>query len=316
MRSYLLRRLALALVTLAILIVVIFILSVVVPGDTSKILTPRGTDAQLEATRIRIGFYDPWYEKFGTLLKDIITFDFGKSFATEGSVRDIVFPAALRSALLVGVSLIVVVPISVAGGVIAGRNRDSLFDRAIVTVGLASASIPDFVTAVILQFILAIKLGWFEALASAPADASIFEQLWRLALPVLVILIVYFGYIARITRAGVIEAYESDYVRTAYMKGLPESTVVRRHVLRNALQPAVAVIGTQIGFMMGGLLALEVVFDYKGIGNVILGAALKLDPPVLQASILLIAIVFMVATLIADLVIAWMNPRQRLGGSQ
>lgn len=316
MFAYLRRRLALALITLLILVVVIFILSVIVPGDTARILAPRGTDAQLEAVRQRIGFYDPWYTKFLQLLKDIVTFDFGESYATEAPVRQIVFPAAGRSAMLVAAALVVVIPISILGGVIAGRNRDSLLDRFIVTLGLASASIPDFVTAVILQFVLAIKLGWFEAIARAPQDAGVFERLWRMSLPIMVILIVYFGYIARITRAGVIEAYDSDYTRTAYMKGLPEARVIRRHVLRNALQPAVAVIGTQIGFMMGGLLALEVVFDYKGIGAVILGAALKLDPPVLQASIILIAIVFMIATLLADLLIAWMNPRQRLGASK
>ncbi len=316
MGVYLRKRLALAIITLFILIVVIFFLSVIVPGDTSRILAPRGTDAQLEAVRVRIGFYDPWYTKFGRLLKDIVTFDFGESYATQNPVRGEVLPAAGRSAILMIAALVVFVPLSIAGGLLAARRQDSRFDRLVVTLGLASASIPDFVTAVILQYLLGTKLGWFEPIARAPEGSSIGTILFRLALPVLTILFVYFGYIARIARAGAISAFNSDYVRTAYMKGLSNSKVMKRHVLRNALQPTVAVIGTQIGFLMGGLVALEFVFGYRGIGSVILPAAQKFDPPVLQASIILIAVVFMVATLLADILIAWMNPRSQLGAEQ
>jgi len=301
-------------VTLIILLLVIFLIGTILPGDITPKLLPRGTEAQLEAKRIEIGFYDPWYEKLGQLFKSVVTGDFGDSFRRSGTeVTSLVNPAAARSALLVGFALVVFIPISIVGGLIAARKKDSKRDRAIVTFGLASASIPDFVTAIFLQYFLGVKLGWFEPIAALPSNESgVVRTLWRLVLPVMTLLIVYFGYIARITRAGAITAFEADYTRTAYMKGLPSNEVVRRHVLRNALQPTVAVVGTQIGFMFGGLVALEFVFGYKGLGSVILNAASPIDPPVLQASIILVAVVFMFATLAADLTIAWMNPRARL----
>jgi len=131
-------------------------------------------------------------------------------------------------------------------------------------------------------------------------------------LPSVAILLVYFGYIARVARDGTIEAFDADYTRTAYMKGLGTRQVVNRHVLRNALQPTVAVVGTQVGYLFGGLVALEVLFNYRGLGNLILRAANKQDLAVLQAGVITVAIIFMIATLLADIMIAWMNPRARL----
>jgi peptide/nickel transport system permease protein len=124
--------------------------------------------------------------------------------------------------------------------------------------------------------------------------------------------IVYFGYIARMARAGTIEVLQSDFVRTATMKGLSSSQVIRRHVLRNALVPTVAVIGVQIGYLFGGIIGVEKIFNYNGMGQLMLFAAQRKDIPVLQAGAVVIGIVYMVATLIADLTIAWMNPRVRL----
>ena len=127
-------------------------------------------------------------------------------------------------------------------------------------------------------------------------------------------LIVYFGYIARITRAGTITALDADYTRTAFMKGLSTRSVLTRHVLRNALQPTIAVTGTQLGYMFGGLVGLEFVFNYPGLGRLILDAARGADYPVLRGGVLTVAIIYMITTLGADLIIAWMNPRARLTG--
>ena len=123
---------------------------------------------------------------------------------------------------------------------------------------------------------------------------------------------VYFGYIARITRAGTINALESDYARTAFMRGLTTSNVFRKHIARNALQPTVAVLGTQLGYLFGGMVGLEVVFNYPGVGSLIIRSIDRADYPVLRAGVLVVAIIYMIATLTADLIIAWMNPRARL----
>ncbi|MEM8903573.1 MAG: ABC transporter permease [Actinomycetota bacterium] len=308
------RRAALSLVTLVILILVIFLLTRVFPSEPARQLAgPFAPQERVDELNETLGLNDPLPVQFGNLLADVLTLSFGESFSQPGvEVLDLVRPALWNSAKLVMFALVLTVPLSILGGVVAARRKDTLVDRAIVNFGLASASIPEFVSAVIFQYVIGVRLGWLPATTLIPDDASIFTELRYLLLPALSIVLVYFGYIARITRAGTITALESDYTRTAYMKGLNTSSVVRRHVLKNSLQPTVAVTGTQIGYLFGGLVGLELVFNYPGLGNLILRAATAPDFPLLQAAVITVAIIFMLSTLAADLLIAWMNPRARL----
>lgn len=313
MGRFILRRVALSLVTLLILIVIVFLLTGVFPSDPARTIAgPFASEETYLLIRDRIGSDDPMLTQFGRLLIDTATFDFGDSYELDTPVRGLIIPALGRSALLVAFALAMTIPVSIAAGVYAARKKDTFIDRSIVTVGVSSAAIPEFVSGIMLQYFIGIQLGWFPAIADAPDGSSLLTQLNYLVLPALAILLVYFGYIARVTRAGSIEAIEADYTRTAYMKGLSTRQVVRVHILRNSLQPTVAVIGTQIGYLFGGLVALEVLFNYKGLGNLILRAAQKQDLAVLQAGIITVAIIFMIATLAADITIAWMNPRARL----
>ncbi len=299
--------------TLFILLIIVFMLTSVFPTDPArKIAGPFASEETYELIRDRIGADDPKISQFLTLLKNTVTFDFGDSFELDTPVRGLLFPALGRSALLVAFALVLTVPISIAGGILAARKKDTGLDRAIVTMGVASSSIPEFVSGILLQYLIGIRLGWFPAIADPPDGSGFLTALNHLVLPVLAILFVYFGYIARMTRAGTIEAFEADYARTAYMKGLGSQRVIRRHILRNALQPTVAVIGTQIGFLFGGLVALERLFNYQGLGNLIFRAVDKQDLAVLQAGVVTVAIIYMIATLAADVIIAWMNPRARL----
>ena len=313
MGKFILRRVALSLLTLFILIVIVFLLTGVFPSDPARTIAgPFASEETYLLIRERIGSDDPMLTQFGNLLRDTVTFDFGDSYELDTPVRDLLFPALRNSALLVAFALAITVPTSIFAGVYAARNKDTFIDRSIVTVGVSSAAIPEFVSGIILQYLIGIQLGWFPAIANAPDGAGLLEQLYYLVLPALAIFLVYFGYIARVARAGTIEAVEADYTRTAYMKGLSSRQVVSGHVLRNSLQPTVAVVGTQIGYLFGGLVALEVLFNYQGLGSLIFGAAQKQDLAVLQASIIMVAIIFMIATLAADITIAWMNPRARL----
>jgi len=168
------------------------------------------------------------------------------------------------------------------------------------------------VSGVTLQYLIGVKLGWFEVIANPPRGSNAVTQLKHLTLPAIALMVVYFGYIARMTRAGTIVALDADYTRTAVMKGLTTSRVTRRHVMRNALQPTVSVVGTQIGYMFSGLIGLELIFNYNGLGKLILTAVNGKDFPLLSAAVILVGIIYMVCTLAADLVIAWMNPRARL----
>jgi peptide/nickel transport system permease protein len=317
MTRYLLRRLALSIITLFLLVTAVFLIVNVFPSDPGRsIAGPFAPQETVDEINERLGTNDPLLEQYGRLLKNTVTFDYGESFQFRQPVAELVFPALGRSARLVALGLLLTVPIAIAAGVFAARRRDTVADRAVVTLGLASSSIPDFVSGVTLQFLIGVQLGWLPVLAQAPRGAGIFEQFRHLLLPAIAIAVVYFGYIARMTRAGTIAALDADYTRTAVMKGLTNRRVLRRHVMRNGLQPTVSVVGTQIGYMFSGLIALELIFNYPGLGSLIINAATSKDFPMLTAGVILVGIIYMICTLAADLVIAWMNPRARLEGGR
>jgi len=217
-----------------------------------------------------------------------------------------------RSAKLAGLALLITIPISIAAGLYAARRRDRFADRAIVLLGVTLSSIPEFVTGTILVVVVGVGLRWLPVLATAPDNADVLTQIRFLLMPAIAMAIVYFGYIARMTRAGTIEVLQSDYTRTALMKGLTTGQTMRRHVVRNALVPTVAVIAVQIGYLFGGIIAVEKIFNYNGMGSTMLFAAQHKDLPMLTAGVIIIGIVYMLATLAADLIMAWMNPRIRL----
>jgi peptide/nickel transport system permease protein len=163
----------------------------------------------------------------------------------------------------------------------------------------------------VLVVIFGVELKWLPVSASAGQGASDLQQFRHMILPAIPLVFVLFGYIARMARAGTIEALNSDYTRTAVLKGLRRSTVIRRHVLRNSLLPTITVIATQTGYLIGGLVVVETLFNYQGIGNLIYKAAVAKDFPMLDAGVLVIGVVYVLATLVADLLLMWLNPRLR-----
>ena len=214
------------------------------------------------------------------------------------------------------IAFVLVVPIGILGGVIAALNLNRPLDRIISLGGLSVTVLPEFVTGIILILIFGVWLRWLPIAAAWPKGAGFFTQLHYLILPSLPLFLVLFGYIARMARSGMIEALDSDYTRTAVLKGLPWRTVIWRHVLRNALLPTITVIATQTGYLIGGLVVIETLFRYQGIGSLIFTAARGKDFPMLEAGILTIGIVYAVATLVADFLYSVLNPRIRLGAEQ
>ena len=224
---------------------------------------------------------------------------------------------ALVNSLKLGIlAFIIVVPLSILGGVYAALNEGSKRDRVISLGGLSATAIPDFVWAVVLILVFSLVLGIFPATATAPPGSGFLDQLYYLILPAICLVFVLFGYIARMARAGTVEALDADYTRTAIIKGLPRRTVVRGHVLRNSLLPTIAVVATQTGYLLGGLLVIETIFNYQGIGQTLYRAAVQKDFPMLQTGVLVVGIVYLVATLLADIAYSVLNPRVRLGGEQ
>ena len=243
----------------------------------------------------------------------MVTFDFGDSYQTGQPVGDLIKSTLQNSAKLAFLAFILTVPLGIVGGVVAALKQGTLLDRVIVMLGLAGSSIPEFVTGSFLVVVLGLELNVIPTLADWPPGSNIFQQMHYLLMPALALVLVYFGYIARMAQAGTIVALESDYTRTAMMKGLSRTTVIRRHVLRNALLPTISVIATQTGYLFGGLLAVELIFNVDGLGRLLVTAAKAKDLPVLQAGVLVIGIIYMIATLLADILISWLNPRIRLG---
>ena len=313
MARFIARRLLLALVTLWLLATIVFIITNVLPNDVGRtILGPFAPQETVDALNERLGTNRPLLIRYVDSLRGLVTLDFGDSFVSGKEVFPQVIGAVGRSAKLAGLALLITIPISIAAGLYAARRRDRPADRAIVLLGVTLSSIPEFVTGTILVVVVGVQLGWLPVLATAPATADVLTQIRFLLMPALAMAIVYFGYIARMTRAGTIEVLQADYTRTALMKGLTIGQTMRRHVLRNALVPTVAVIAVQVGYLFGGIIAVEKIFNYNGMGSTMLFAAQHKDLPMLTAGVIVIGIVYMVATLIADLIMAWMNPRIRL----
>jgi peptide/nickel transport system permease protein len=307
------RRLLLSLITLWLLTTIVFVIANVLPNDVGRtILGPFAPQETVDALNERLGTNRPILIRYADQLRSVITFDYGDSFVTGQPVLPQLAAAMVRSAKLAGLALFLTIPLAIAAGLYAARRRDRPVDRGIVLLGVTSSSIPEFVTGTILVVVVGVQLGLLPVLATPPPNADIPTQIRYLLMPATAMAIVYFGYIARMTRAGTIEVLQSDYTRTAAMKGLTTGQTMRRHVLRNALIPTVAVIAVQIGYLFGGIIAVEKIFNYNGMGQTMLFAAQRKDIPMLTAGAIIIGIVYMLATLVADMTIAWMNPRIRL----
>ena len=313
MVRYLLRRLLLGLITLWLLATIVFAITNILPTDVGRtILGPFAPPETVAALNEKLGTNRPLPVRYIETLAGLVTLNFGESFVSGQPVLPQVLGAVGRSAKLAGLALLITIPLSIAAGLYAARRRDRIADRAIVLAGVTLSSIPEFVTGTILVVVIGVQLKLLPVLATAPENADVVTQIRFLLLPAVAMAIVYFGYIARMTRAGAIDVLQSDYIRTATMKGLTTSQTMRRHVLRNALVPTVAVIAVQIGYLFGGIIAVEKIFNYNGMGATMLYAAQRKDLPMLTAGVIVIGLVYMLATLGADLIIAWMNPRIRL----
>jgi peptide/nickel transport system permease protein len=311
--TYFLKRLALALVTLWILSLIVFFAGQVLPGDPGRaILGNLATPGAVRALDHQLGVDRPLLTQYWTWLTGLLHGDMGVSYQFRSPVAPFIGAALVNSVKLAALAFVVVVPLGIVGGVLAALHVGRGSDRVISIAGLSAATVPEFVSGIVVIVIFGVWLKLLPVSASAGAGASAASQLDHLILPAIPLVLVLFGYIARMARAGTIEALDSDYTRTATLKGLRRSVVIRRHVLRNALLPTITVIATQTGYLIGGLVVVETLFNYQGIGNLIYKAAQAKDFPMLEAGVLTIGVVYMVATLIADMLYTVLNPRLRL----
>jgi peptide/nickel transport system permease protein len=254
------------------------------------------------------------FAQYGTWIGHVVTGNLGTSYALQQPIGPILGKALVNSLKLALLAFIIVVPLGIIGGVVAALNVGNWRDRTISVVGLSATVIPEVVSGIVLILVFGLWLNVLPIQASTPPGASIGDQVYHLILPAIPLVLILFGYISQMARAGTVEALNSDYARTATLKGLPRGVMIRRHVLRNSLLPTITVIATQTGYLIGGLVLVETLFNYNGIGQLIYTAAKQKDFPMLEAGVLVIGTVYMVATLAADILFVLLNPRIRYRG--
>jgi peptide/nickel transport system permease protein len=310
-----LKRATLSLATLWLLSVLVFAVGQWLPGDVGRaILGPLADAHAVAALNHQLGTDRPVLVQYAYWLAGIVQGDLGTSYAYRAPVASFIGPALLNSLKLAALAFVIVVPLSLAAGVAAALRANRWLDRLLSMAGATLAVVPEFVSAIVLILVFAVWLQWLPMSATAPPGASALEQLGHLILPALPLVFVFFGYFARMTRTGTIDVLASDYTRTAILKGLPFRTVLWRHVLRNALLPTITVATTQLGYMIGGLVVVESLFHYPGIGGLIFDAAKSKDFPVLEAGVLAIGAVYLLTNLLADRLYGLLDPRLRAGG--
>ncbi|HVX45614.1 MAG TPA: ABC transporter permease [Mycobacteriales bacterium] len=313
MRRFIINRILLSVVTLIILSIIVFLGAQILPGNVArKILGPLADQKTVDALNAKLGTNRNLAVQYWDWISGVFRGDLGTSAVQQRPVSAILGHAIANSAKLALLAFIIVVPLAVLGGVYAALKEGTARDRLISLGGLSATAIPDFVWAVVLIVVFPISFGIFKPVATAPPGSNFFEQIYYLLLPAICLVFVLFGYIARMARAGTIEALDADYTRTAILKGMPQRAVVRRHVLRNSLLPTIAVIATQLGYLIGGLVVIEVIFNYNGLGKALFEAAQKSDLPVLESGVLIVGIVYLAATLVADILYSVLNPRLRV----
>ncbi|TXG96685.1 MAG: ABC transporter permease [Nevskiaceae bacterium] len=317
MIAFLLKRLGLSLVTLWLLSVMAFAGAQVLPGNLGRaVLGPFADQRAVDTLNHEMGTDRPVLVQYVDWISRFVVGDMGQSYAYRTPVAPLVTTALINSAKLALVAFLLVVPLGILGGIVAALNVGRPVDRGITIFGLSATIVPEFVSGIVLILIFGVWLKWLPISATWPNGAGPVTQVYYLLLPSIPLVLVLFGYIARMARAGMIEALDSDYTRTAILKGLPRRTVIWRHVLRNALLPTISVIATQTAYLIGGLVIIETLFHYQGIGGLIFTAASKKDFPTLQAGVLTVGAIFTLASLGADLLYALLNPRIRVGGGE
>lgn len=312
MSQFILRRLILMVFTLVMISLFVFLAIEIVPGDAAQlILRNQATPETLAGLRARLGLDQPAYIRYFTWIRGVVSGDWGDSLVMNIPVAPLLAQRLGNSLVLGVVALLVATPLGILAGVITGLNPGRWVDHGITTFTLFTVSFPSFVMAIFLIIVLSSWLGWFPAASMIPPDANFLESARFLVLPVLTLTLGLLAHVARHTRSSLIEVMASDYMRTARSKGLPPRMAILRHALRNALLPTISVIALNVGWLLSGLVLVESIFAYPGMGRLMLQAINTRDLPVLQAVALAAAAIYALANLVADLLYMWLNPRIR-----
>lgn len=312
MIGLILRRLVLSLLTLVVVSAIVFALTELLPGDVATAMLGReATPARIAALRAELGLDRPPLERYAGWLSGVARGDFGESQAQRQPVADLIGPRARNTLLLAGIAAAIGIPLAFALGVTAALFRNRWPDSVTSTTALVAMSLPEFVIGSVLILVFALQLRLAPAVTTVSADAPIAALLPSVWLPAAAMTIVMTAYILRMLRSSLIDVLESDYVRMATLKGVGRRGVVFRHALPSALLPTISAVATTIAWLLGGVVVIETVFNYPGVGRLLVTGVYDRDLPLVQAIAVLGAGSYIAINLLADLAMLALNPRLR-----
>ncbi|WP_119462615.1 ABC transporter permease [Rhodospirillaceae bacterium SYSU D60014] len=314
MGKYALNRLIAVLPILFGVSIVIFLFLQLVPGDVAAtLLGPRATAEKVAAIRAELGLDRPIHEQYWSWLTSMLQGDMGRSIALQVPVADLVLPKFLNTLILAGASLLIAIAIGLPLGILSAVRQYSFVDRISTVFAVIGAAAPTFWLALVLMYIFALELRWFptSGMTSIRGDGGPLDLLHHLVLPAVATAAIPLAVITRLVRSSMLEVIRRDYITALRAKGMPQANVIYKHALRNALPPIVSITGLQAGFLLGGTLFTEVIFSWPGIGLQLYNAILARDVPVVQGAMLFIAFFFVLLNLLADIIVAYLNPKLR-----
>jgi peptide/nickel transport system permease protein len=310
-----LQRLGLGLLTLFIVSIVIFMSLELLPGGFAEAILGQGaTPETVAAFNREIGLDRPAYVRYVEWIAGVVRGDFGYSYAGLGgsikrSVTEMIAPRLYNTFFLAIMTAIFAVPLSLFLGVMAALYRNSVYDRTVNAVTLTTIAAPEFFIAYILMFIFAVKLRWFYPTSTVSESTGFAEHVYRAALPAITLTLVIVAHMMRMTRAAIINLLASPYIEMAQLKGIPNREVIMKHALPNAWAPIATVIAFNLAYLVVGVVVVEVVYVYPGIGQLMVDSVSSRDMPVVQACALIFAATYILLNLSADIVSIITNPR-------
>lgn len=312
-RRLLARRIPLGLLSIAVAAIIVYWATLVLPGDAATaILGQAATPERLEQLREQLGLNQNPLAGFWAWASAFATGDFGMSLAQNTSVWDVVAPRLMNSAMLVAIVAIISSLIGIVIGLLAARRPDRFLDTTMSVGALVASALPEFVVAVLVVVVFSVGIfHWFPAISSLPPDTYIWQEPSKLVLPVLTLVIVVTPYVFRMVRASTIEALSSEYAEVATLKGASSTRLLFRHALPNVLAPTIQVIGLNLLYLAGGIVMVEAVFVFPGVGLTLVGAISSRDVPVIQFLVVLLATVYVIINLLADIFVLLATPRRR-----
>jgi len=310
MMSMIVSRLGLGVLTLAAVSAVVFFSMALLPGDIAQqMLGQAGTPEAVANIRHDLGLDRPIGQRYLSWVYGILHGDFGRSLASGRPIADIAAGRLINTLFLAGFAALISIPLSVGLGLVAALYRRRPTDTAINFVSLLAISLPEFLIAYLLIYIFTVKARWAPSLAVVGADSPLSERLHKTLLPVLTLTLAVAAHMTRLTRAAIVNVLSSPYIEMARMKGLAPWRVIVRHALPNALGPIVAVVVLNLAYLIVGVVVVEVVFTYPGLGQLLVDSVSKRDVPVVQASCLIFAATYITLNLLADLMSMIGDPR-------